>query len=127
MTKPVKPCVTCPYRRNRAIIGHWAESEYRMLLESSAMDPERSMFVFHCHKHGHTDGHPQQLCTGWLLDQRRRTQEGIKMPTGLVIRLLSDPIAAAQYEAASGDDCDLFESTEQLCEINITALTGGPP
>lgn len=56
----VKPCETCPYRKD-VPSGVWAESEYRKLPEYDLPTGEQPPGIFYCHSS------PDFVCNGWAV------------------------------------------------------------
>jgi hypothetical protein len=106
----LRPCTTCPYRRD-ALIGHWSPDEFVDLLKS-----ERSQFgtVYACHGHIELPPAKRGMCAGWLLDQRRRRYPSIK----LRMLLSSSDQALSAAKAVTEGGCELYDSVEEMCAAN---------
>jgi hypothetical protein len=86
----LSPCKTCPYRKD-VPVGVWDRYEFVKLLEE---DANQFGALYACHQ---TRVLPvQQVCGGWLLDQKRRNAPCLT----LRLRLMTDASALPFNPAA---------------------------
>jgi len=113
---PVRPCKTCPYRKD-VPVGVWDPVEFQNLLEQDARQFGR---MFDCHGEIAKQPADRELCAGWLLDQQRRGLPSI----ALRMAVISDPAIRDQLERVDGEGIELYSSIERMCAANGVAPDG---
>jgi len=108
-----KPCEACPYRKD-APKGVWADREFLNLVRN-----DHSMGnTFGCHLN--TAREEQDVCVGWLADQKRRGVPNIQQRvalTGLMAPV--SPPEVARFEAVDENDANLYKSIDEMVLANL--------
>lgn len=104
------PCRSCPYRRD-VPVGTWHRAEFENLLAQDA--DGLGGHLFGCHA---TRKLPEQdVCAGWLLDQRRRGVPSIQLRLALVG---SHEARALLQVASPPPGVELYPSIAAMCRAN---------
>jgi len=114
MTMRREPCQNCPFRRE-ATLAHWHPTEYVKL---ERMERSEGVFgestLFNCHKDRRKPASDQQICVGWLQDQRRKGVPSL----ALRLKLISDEEASGQFKGMSDDVSGNYGSVRELLDAN---------
>jgi hypothetical protein len=115
MTKlATKPCEACPYRKD-APKGLWAPQEFLNLVRNDhAMGN-----AFGCHLNSARE--EQDVCVGWLADQKRRGVPNVRQRLVLSGEMApaSSPPEVARFEAVDESDANLYESIDEMVLANL--------
>jgi len=104
-----EPCASCPYRKD-APLRLWHRSEFENLLRQDAN--EFGGAIFGCH--GTRKLPQQQICGGWLLNQKRRNIPSIQ----LRLSLISSKAAREALRLVSDGGHELYGSIAAMCRAN---------
>lgn len=114
-----EPCGNCPFRKD-APLGHWDIREYLLLyrMQKTEEDPRNFSNGFGCHKGRKLEKEEQQLCVGWLMNQREQGVPSIH----LRLRLARDPTGELREQLDEATcDAELYETVTELVCANLEA------